>query len=377
LSSHRKIALDFGFGIQCPIHNEHGSLPCPWPDCANGIEEPAFEGTFPGSKKSDIYRRVEWAPFEGVPYYSWESDLQAWFSADKVASQEAERRFSPRGEPIETIYHYTSTAALLGILRENSLWLSDFTYLNDSTELRHGARIADGVISTLLDEPGGPAPAFLASWLNGLRAEVRPRICMTSFSLDGDNLSQWRSYGEISIGFGRPFYWGYLPETRLDRVIYDTPTQRNIIRLFAHHCVAAFMHDAQHHQHHLAESLEAYASLDRLYRRLIFYKNPAFVDEREVRLVYVEDPGLFQRLGQATAPKHFRTKGNLVIPYVRTTDLNRGKDKIPLPIEKIIIGPQPNGNLLQSGVRELLNSYGYNSVDVSRSEIPYRSIPPE
>ena len=36
----------------------------------------------------------------------------------------------------ERLYHYTSSAAFLSIVKDNALWFSDFRYMNDLSELR-------------------------------------------------------------------------------------------------------------------------------------------------------------------------------------------------------------------------------------------------
>src|SRR5579871_5558502 len=38
----------------------------------------------------------------------------------------------------ETLWHYTSSAALLGIVGNNCLWLSDYRFLNDTSEIKYG-----------------------------------------------------------------------------------------------------------------------------------------------------------------------------------------------------------------------------------------------
>lgn len=297
--------------------------------------------------------------------------MPAWLSADKVISQEAERRLLAPTDRLDTVYHYTSAAALERILDDCSLWLTDFEYFNDATELRHGSNLTQEAIQEAIAGMNpNSRPSFLAAWLDALQSDSCPRISMACFSRDGDSLSQWRAYGAISIGFGSPFGFGYLPETQLDRVVYDDTSQRLILRLFIHHHAAAWSVDARHVDQ---PTLDAYHSLDRLYRRLIFLKNPAFADEREVRLVYIENPDLFRRVGRPVAPKRFRTRGNLVIPYVRTADLAR-EPVDHLPIREIVVGPQPNSDLVESGIRQLLAARGYASVTVRSSSIPYRPI---
>ena len=41
----------------------------------------------------------------------------------------------------ERLYHYTTVAALIGILQERKIWLSDFRYLNDKEEMTFAKRL--------------------------------------------------------------------------------------------------------------------------------------------------------------------------------------------------------------------------------------------
>jgi hypothetical protein len=355
MATERKITLIFSFALRCDDHRYYGSLPCPWPNCSNGVEESILIATGPATIEPETYRRVEWPPFDGETYYSWEEDsVPAWFSADRLISQEAERRL-PRSDSQETVYHYTSVGAFVGIVDDCSLWLTDFDYLSDATEVKHGITLARRAIAGAIDATqGSKPPKFLDDWMSDLQSPPPVRICMACFSLDGDNLSQWRSYEGVSVGFGRPFNFGYGPGTLLDRVLYDNGAQEAILRLFIHHHLAAFSYDERNDQKKI---LEAYRSLDRLYQRLVFFKNSAFADEREARLVYMEDPKLFKMAAFPIAPKRFRTKDNLLIPYVRSADIARTPIK-QLPITEVIVGPQRNADVVQSGLQELLSARG-------------------
>ena len=43
--------------------------------------------------------------------------------------------------PSAILYHYTSPAGLLGIVKSRSLWASGIHYLNDSSEYRHAVGV--------------------------------------------------------------------------------------------------------------------------------------------------------------------------------------------------------------------------------------------
>lgn len=50
------------------------------------------------------------------------------------------------------LWHYTSIAGVKGILTEHSLWFSDATFLNDSSELSYAVDVAEKVIKQKVEK---------------------------------------------------------------------------------------------------------------------------------------------------------------------------------------------------------------------------------
>jgi hypothetical protein len=67
--------------------------------------------------------------------------MPRWFGAKREASVDVIRRFHHTVPP-SSIYHYTSSAALISIVEKNELWLSEATYLNDRREIELGRQLA-------------------------------------------------------------------------------------------------------------------------------------------------------------------------------------------------------------------------------------------
>ena len=208
------------------------SLICPWPNCKNGISEDKFildrSDVLPGSKKStEVHSRKVWTSLDGELYYSWESeDLPNWFGVENTIWAEARRKKLIKITEQETIYHYTSLEGAIGIIESGCLWLSDYSYLNDSSELLHGVQLITEIIEEIqLSGKYKEADEVLESWKSGLK-NIDKRICIASFSKDGDSLCQWRSYGDLALGFDAAYPIGIVPETALQPIIYDTNEQR-------------------------------------------------------------------------------------------------------------------------------------------------------
>lgn len=112
----------------------------------------------------------------------------------------------PTGVP--TLYHYTSIESMIAILRSRKLRLSSASTMNDTSEgkwllnqlnlLDVNRRIAGRERS--LEEEQTRATLLRLAFLEGA-----PQAYLTSFSEEGDLLSQWRAYardGEgVAIGF--------------------------------------------------------------------------------------------------------------------------------------------------------------------------------
>lgn len=122
------------------------------------------------------------------------------------------------------IYHYTSMANLLSILRNRELWASDFRYSNDATETKYGRDALVEKIRALAQEyrsqpPTSPDdrpdshnnPAYFANIFEEIateQAELKRDSTPfgVAFSKSGDRLSQWRGYAAsngCSIGIDK------------------------------------------------------------------------------------------------------------------------------------------------------------------------------
>ena len=112
------------------------------------------------------------------------------------------------GEPAPTIYHYTNDVGLRGILETGQLWVTDIFKLNDPSEVYHGfSRAVD-----ILKSKAANGPPERKKFADGLVAFVKRNgieklghyfVC--SFSSCGDDLGQWRAYGDNGRGYALGF----------------------------------------------------------------------------------------------------------------------------------------------------------------------------
>jgi hypothetical protein len=369
-------AINFkpAFDLVCAEHGIQDSFPCPWPGCKNGIADDCFQLLIGIAKeKNDIYRRIQWqSPLEGA-YYSWEKeDWPHWFSVRRTFWNEVRRLGLMPDEKLDVFYHYTSMEAFVGIIEADAIWLSDYSYLNDKTELIHGVNIVSSVISEFLSSGlTNIQKGLLDAWSEKALAPL-PRVCVASFSGDGDSLSQWRAYGNVAIGF-TPYKIGiHANQSQLGIVRYDPKIQKQLAQVYVSHCLQAYALDVENKA--LERIPDVYHRFGQVLELVSFFKDPSFRDEREYRLAYVEHPELFQdSIFGERPPKHFRVKGGRIYSHIVSSEMFPHTDrKSPLGICKVVLGPGAD-DLMELGIREFLDEKGLQDVTITRSQIPYRT----
>ncbi len=221
------------FEEKCETHNHTGEMPCPWPNCQNGIQESSFIGSKLYGLGETQYNRKQWLSIDGSERYSWDdANFFSLLQADKLIREEIIRTL--KLEPIYTnqreVYHYTSMESLYGIIKSHDIWLTDYEFMNDSKEIKHGLNIAQNV----LDKFGSDYKNIINDRSSLLCSDNLTRISVSCFSTDKDSLSQWRGYGSdsnvgICIGFNYldPFWASGF--CQFNRVIYNHDIQEKMI----------------------------------------------------------------------------------------------------------------------------------------------------
>jgi hypothetical protein len=275
----------------------------------------------------------------------------------------------------EMIYHYTGIEGLRGILQSQSLWVTDFHFLNDFTELFIFGRLlknksrADAatkeIVHSVLDGIYG--------LLENVDDPLAFQIYISSFS-KGDLLSQWRGYGEYAIGFDRKelnalrtqefhqenvFAFFYF-----DKVVYGA---EELIPPELEKDVEEILNILP--QYGLHEENEKFQCVEKILRCMCRFKDQGFQEENEYRLVF----GC--RVSELNKPclkeiKYRNVRGTLV-PYILLFDHN--DEEARLPIKEIIIGPSRDADLRIRSVEALLKQLGIDA-KVRKSVLPYREF---
>lgn len=260
-----------------------------------------------------------------------------------------------------TFYHYTSSDGLLGMLggphSRGKLWLTQVQYMNDRAETRHAYRLIaqrlrglDSRCSKLRQAVTGilgvPYPG--EPWGRDDTGPF-PRVFVFSLSEERDLLSQWRGYapgGGYAIGYNEDDLRSFASAHGLTLIQcnYDEKEQSEIIDeklIEIEENLANGYYSPRYAQHPDAPAVEARVAFQQVADVIApVLKHPSFQEEREWRLLGT--------IGIDDKRSRFRTRGNLVVPYVECDISAQGST--PLIPAQIIVGPNVDFGLAQHSV---------------------------
>lgn len=308
-------------------------------------------------------------------------------------------------DPTKCLYHYTSTAGLIGILQSKTLRAGDTAFLNDSLEIGFAAEplldrmmehviesfrplTKDGQVPTKADgsidgeridpdslslKPDAPELKKLHSiaqtWeiLGYYASTVRERLIerreMNFSYVDGgtfvaclsearDDLGQWRGYGRggFAIGFRRESLTESAPVLR--PVEYGDDAVNQLCNIVLQHFDRFDMQPDG--------GLSAYVeAVSFCLPQIALVKHQSFAQEKEWRLVVPRYSGDYSNV-------KVLARGQDLVPYVECAFPTAA-------VAEIVIGPGGDFHAVRA-VRALLQEHGYdtNTVCISQSTAPFR-----
>ena len=310
---------------------------------------------------------------------------------------------------MSNIYHYCRLETFDKIIRNKCIRLSDLNKTNDYMEKRWIFNVLEQAMNEELAAQGlsdnllksffsNKKKASHFSYLLDLLEDYLNTSTITlisCFSQSGDLLSQWRAYAEDGYGVSIGFNYDLIKKLKnrkknvdVGKVIYNKVKQINKLKEIINHSIE-FLRDLKHknevidnksfHMYfinnfdlfceHFAKGIE-YASC--------YIKNPAFKEEKEVRIVF-EDAydleklpdkdkhpfNIKQDIGQFCMEKiQYYFRNNMLVAYA---DIHFEKLVDFNIIQEIVLGPK--SKLTKSGVKAYLLSNGYdiNQINVRES----------
>lgn len=288
----------------------------------------------------------------------------------------------------EHLWHYTTPEGLIGIIKSNSLWATDVSYLNDSTEFMHGINIARDIIKDRISSLDGDEKKHLKRFdtdLSFIGPDHKRPVYVCSLSKAENELSQWRAYcrgGGFSIGFPRQGLVGAIQDQHfeLKECIYDESEQQKIIRELIDSQVMPYIENPEQFSkvpctEQMVSAIVCGGSnkfLWELYSICSTLKHHSFDREEEWRLVF--DHGYAyekDEKGDKKIKPEFRTKNGLIIPYIC---IKLSGDEDFWRQIRIIIGPTKYEKELKGSVHTLFRKYHKTSISITQSKIPFREL---
>lgn len=282
------------------------------------------------------------------------------------------RKYEPEDQTV--LYHYCDPTAFLAICTSKKLRFSDLFSMNDSMEMQWGYEVWEHVARELANEVGEDLIKELrnviySSGFHGL-------LVASCFSMDGDVLSQWRAYTDDAQGYAIGFRAKDLSElpVRPLKILYEKKEQIEELKKI----VLALREFDASEKEKFGGGFRTMSNV--LAFDLAAFKNPAFVEEKEVRLVHLldfEESNDFLRLVDAGGqffgeevegvPIQFRMRRGEPVPYIELDFSNKNTIN---PIKEIIIGPK--NDVMPATISIFLETSGIGSVKIRKSEASYR-----
>jgi len=277
--------------------------------------------------------------------------------------------------PPSTLYHYTSLQGLLGILDTGTIRATAIRYLNDSKEFELSREWARKLITLL--RTGDERDLDLDRMSNVIDKVSGGNTFVTSFSVHGDLLSQWRGYCPGGSGYSIGFDFSaiqslakdhdfrlaeciYVDRDELDKGKLDKGKEHPVRRLLEEG--ADELRDAwgTSEPGGRREAKEKFGGqLEKLAPTL---KDDSFEEEQEWRLIYSERH--FRRKKEV----QFREGMGVPTPYVELGP----EDALLKCISRLVVGPNANLSLAEEGATWLLSNHGIGA-EVTTTNIPYRT----
>jgi hypothetical protein len=287
------------------------------------------------------------------------------------------------------VYHYTNFRGLMGIVKQQELWATDVWYMNDTGEATYSLGRVRQFLAAYKPEMhdieeickgaqklfDGLERSIVDDW----RRDINQQNYIACLSEKRDDLSQWRSYGSLSVGFDCGALWRLFSKSdggsEMAKVIYDEEKQQRTLYDALQQAGAALVtyRDNSEMRSRLADGftpldMATGEFISHLLKICTSFKHPAFTAEEEIRISTTRSFDF----GKPPADVEFCESSLGITPHVDIPLCLPGEERMSV-IREIIIGPQSHQREAQRAVGQFLASRGLADVDVVPSEIPLRS----
>ena len=266
-----------------------------------------------------------------------------------------------------SLFHYTDAAAVLSMIQNLELWLTDIRFMNDSEESIDGANY----LVEAIQEQNSPLRLhsdLAGEQLRGFSAQdvmdglVDEHAFICSFSKTPDHLVQWRSYGLYAIELSQAAFFDLGP---IHDCIYDVQEKKAAARAQVESTRRGLQ--AAFDVGYIASSVPVEELMWKLADVAHRFKHPSFKDENESRMI---------RLVSSNSNQvSYRVRGDQVIPFLKIKFLLRH-------VVAIHVGPMKHQDLAVASMKSFIQNFELNNtegrlsrpIQVIPSAIPYRKL---
>lgn len=274
----------------------------------------------------------------------------------------AMRTIWPTGAMPECVYHYTTAAGFNGILCDRAIRATNYSFLNDPSEIIVGKRLVEHEITAMSRCCDPSVKEFLREVSRHLTIETLAEVYVASFTALPDNLSQWRAYGStlperFAIGFNVPALIeqaSTLPNAMYAKVVYEPEEREDRVRSLLTKVTELFEREPPAESEWLVYALVTAAHLVRV---MPILKDKSYHREEEWRVV------MWHRQGDE-APRIDTSRG-ILRPYMRFPF----GASIPI-VGVTVMAPTRREQALKAAAL-LLQARGIAGVTPNHSEIPF------
>lgn len=268
----------------------------------------------------------------------------------------------------KTVFHYTNSTGLMGIIDKAKLRASHIAFMNDAKEYAYGAELLNRVITEKQTKQRNEEGIIevIYQFIQPERFSVAHYMpCFVfCFTSKRDDLSQWRAYGGGEGGFAIGFDTDNLLKIFKGKlcyssyVLYDADKQHQYAEVLINKTLDLYNKHASVHRDDRDYSdrwYEAWRAVASCLAPLVKY--PAFLGEDEWRIVYIP----------ATPEEfHFHEGSSSIRPFVEV-DIDPD-----LLIKEVLVGPGSHKDLNKIALDMLLGKKGISVCNIEISQIPYR-----
>ena len=280
-----------------------------------------------------------------------------------------------------SLYHYTKPEKLLSILESGTIRFSNALFLNDKEEVTYTYRLIGNLIEKMPELNADLFSKIKEHFYNKYKNIIdgddsfnnKYEYYTISFSTDNDNLTLWNNYSKgqtytgYNIGFCKKDLIADMEKQGFKAVygniIYNRDTQLTILKMIFEKWNKEFekLLKSRKSQKNEDRKLDVlFELIDILSIISLFFKNPHFKDEKEYRIIFINN----FRTDAFKQTKIFEKNG-LFVPYIEYKFRKKSVDSIN-------IGPTLEENIFYTSTCLMLSNFGYDKKKINRSKIPLR-----